>query len=305
MIQLNPREIFTIARGLPDHTDSTTYYVRAVVRNAKTDAVIETINLTDSGDHHRYTYNWQVPPDVSGLGTYITIAISVYSDSGYTTKTEAYGDQLDTYLIQERPNATTLNAILPGDAGPDINYKKIQQLLAAELKKGVRSETTEALLVGLKEEVVRANERSHKLMVTACEKIDAMCGSVDGMPTMAAALRSIANGVEQLTGRQETDISPIAGKLVEIANAIDALSPVRQELTDAMSDLRQSVDNFDEKVEAGCGENMRQAAEKIEEMTTKVKEFYSKDIDEVKDELKKLRKGFSITLTPNASGNES
>ncbi len=48
-MQLNPHEQFTIVRQIEDHTDSSTYYVRAVVRNAKPDALLATVNLTDQG----------------------------------------------------------------------------------------------------------------------------------------------------------------------------------------------------------------------------------------------------------------
>src|SRR5437879_1246261 len=99
MLQLEPLELYTIARGLEDHTDSTQYYVQAVIRNAKTDALIATVQLTDQGDQHRYSKAWQVPQDQTGLGFYLLIETSVYTDSGYTTKSQNYGDKYETYLV--------------------------------------------------------------------------------------------------------------------------------------------------------------------------------------------------------------
>src|SRR5574337_612585 len=102
-MQLEPREYFTIARGLEDYTDSTTYYVRAVIRNARTDALIDTVNLTDNGNR-RFTKAWQVPADPSGLGFYIIVTTTVYTDSGYTTKAENYLERFEEHLVQNRPN---------------------------------------------------------------------------------------------------------------------------------------------------------------------------------------------------------
>jgi hypothetical protein len=127
-MQLTPREYLTIARGLEDHTDSTTYYVRAVIRNARTDALVDTINLVDKGDR-RFTYNWQVPADTSGQGFYILITTIVYTDSGYTTKAENYGEKIEEHLVQER-----FNPIAHGGAGgADVSYKKIREIVKDEV----------------------------------------------------------------------------------------------------------------------------------------------------------------------------
>lgn len=122
---LQPLEDFVVARGLEDHTDSTTYYVRAVIRDAKTDVVITTLDLTDQGDGHRFTKKWQVPADQTGLGFYILITSSVYEDSGYTTKSQNYGDKYETYLVQQR-----MNPLLGGGGGgADLDYKRVRKIV--------------------------------------------------------------------------------------------------------------------------------------------------------------------------------
>lgn len=128
MLQLRPREYFTIARGLEDHTDSGTYYVQAVIRNAKTDALIDTVNLTDHGSR-RFSTPWQVPADTSGEGFYILITTTIYDDSGYTSKSGSYGEKFDTYLVQDRPNPN----LGMGGGGVDIDYKKVRAMLKEEI----------------------------------------------------------------------------------------------------------------------------------------------------------------------------
>jgi len=66
MLQVNPRETYPIVRQLADPLDTGTYYVRAVVRNARTDETLETLNLTNKGSG-RFLYNYQVPADASLL----------------------------------------------------------------------------------------------------------------------------------------------------------------------------------------------------------------------------------------------
>lgn len=101
MLTLQPQNSFTIVRQIADHTDVDTLYVRAVIRNAYSDVIIATLDLTDKGAQ-RFKKDWQVSPDPSGQGFYISMITSVYVDSNYTTKSPNYGDEENTYLVQER-----------------------------------------------------------------------------------------------------------------------------------------------------------------------------------------------------------
>lgn len=98
---LQPQNTFTIVRQIPNHLDTDTLYVRAVIRDAYTDAIIDTVNLSDKGGQ-RFKYDWRVPADSSGQGFYISIVTSVYTDSGYASKSPNYGDDENTYLVQDR-----------------------------------------------------------------------------------------------------------------------------------------------------------------------------------------------------------
>ncbi len=127
-MQLEPFEKFALFRGLENHLDATTYYVRAVIRNGKTAALIATVDLTDNGNRE-FSKEWEVPADVNGNGFYITITYSVYTDAGYTTKSDNYGDKYEEHLVLHR---ITENRT-PG--GPDINYKKIQKMIDDSVSK--------------------------------------------------------------------------------------------------------------------------------------------------------------------------
>lgn len=137
MESIKPQSNFPIVRGLPDHTDSGTYYVQAIIRNAKDDTLIDTVNLIDKGNRY-FSKNWTTPADVSGEGFYISIVTSVYTDASYTTKADMYGDEFQTYLVAERPNNAQI--LGGGGGGSDISYKKIREIvteIVAEAFKGL------------------------------------------------------------------------------------------------------------------------------------------------------------------------
>lgn len=129
MIQLEPGEYFGIVREIADPNDTGTYYVQAVIRDARTDALISTVNLTDRGSN-RFSKEFQVPSVGIGVGRYISITTYVYTDADYTTYSDAYSRESDTYLISPRA------AHLGGGGGPGADFyrgifrKLMQEFLA-------------------------------------------------------------------------------------------------------------------------------------------------------------------------------
>lgn len=130
-LQLQPGNSFTVVRQLNNPYITDTFYVKAVIRNAYTDAIIDTLQLTDKGGQ-RFKKDWQVPADPSGQGFYISIVTSVYSDSGYTTKSENYGDEESTYLVADR----LLNA-MRGGGDNSLDLYSIRKVIQEELNKGL------------------------------------------------------------------------------------------------------------------------------------------------------------------------
>lgn len=121
-MQLRPGEKYIVVRQLADPTDTGTYYVRAIIRDSKTDEILDTLELIDKGGQ-RFTKEWQVSPDPSGLGRWIDVETNVYTDSGYTTLSTEYNKESKTLLIQERMDGVF------GPGGSDISYKKIREII--------------------------------------------------------------------------------------------------------------------------------------------------------------------------------
>jgi hypothetical protein len=125
MAQINPTEKFTVVRQLDDPYDAGVYYVKAIIRDAVTDALLATLELEDKGNQ-RFTDIWEAVSDISGLGRWISIETTVYTDAGYTVKSERYGIDTREHLVQQRYNPSISGH---GGGGADIDYKKISRLI--------------------------------------------------------------------------------------------------------------------------------------------------------------------------------
>jgi hypothetical protein len=130
-MQLKPNEIFSITRQLDNPIDSNLYYVRAYIRNARTDVLLATVNLTDKTEQ-RFRGDWEVPTDPTGQGFYITITTKVFTDNLYTTESEDYGRKEEQFLIQDRMNP---NLGFGGGGGTRVDYERIKKMIVEELSK--------------------------------------------------------------------------------------------------------------------------------------------------------------------------
>ena len=201
---LQPGNSFTIVRQIPNHLDTNTNYVQAVIRNAYTDAVIDTVKLTDKGSQ-RFSKNWQVPADPSGQGFFISIVTSVYTDSGYTTKNGNYGDDENTYLVQDR--------ILLGrvGGGSGIDAFTVRKIIKEEIAKIPPPEPVE--IPEAPETVMRWNE-------------------------VLRAIQGVKEAIPKPTVVPKVDLSPVLTGLEDVKQAVQAkpvtpatdLNPVLQAL---------------------------------------------------------------------------
>lgn len=271
-IQLQPQKNFAIVRQLPDPSDSNTYYVRAVIRNAETDALIDTINLTDKGER-RFIGIWRAIVDKSGQGTLVSIRTAVYTDSGYTTPSDTYSQEIETYLILERFNPNEIvRALGPAIGGDDVDYKRIAKIVNYVFEK--RLEKVFALL----------------------DKINAKKGEGKEIILEIKAALNLATGeiIEAMPAEtKETDIAPILERL----DKMDILP----ELRDRIKNVRETVENkkidFAPVIEAmnKLESSKQPTKDHIKEMT-KVFDDFSKAVKTTTPELSKMLEGLSGKL---------
>lgn len=127
--QISPGENFDIFYFLRNHTDATTYYVQAKVYDIRTWVLLQTVNLTQATTNSRlFTKTVQAPADSSGTGRNIVAIATVYTDSGYTTKSTDYEEQENYFLVK---------TILPILGSGGIDYRTVRELMDEALAKAI------------------------------------------------------------------------------------------------------------------------------------------------------------------------
>lgn len=275
MIQLQPSEYFTIVRQIPNHTDSSTYYVRAVIKNSLTDAIIATLNLTDLGSR-RFKKAWQVPADVSGQGFYIDITTSVYTDSGYTTKSENYGDDNNSFLVQTRAKAG-----LGGGGGVDIDYKKIKKML------DTLSESIVSAFPKVKEVEITPILNALKSLESGLATLNDKEDKPDDLSPVVAQIKDLgASVIKEVKAQKPTtpDLSPILKKLDEIDGT--------EKILTAIEDSTNSIKNDIAEIEK-CVDTMADGVDTVVKNTTPPpqKELTKQE----KDAVRAAKFGFSVS----------
>lgn len=215
---LNPQEEYVISRQLNDPSDVGTNYVQAVIRNAKTDAIIATVNLNDKGSQ-RFTKTWQVVSDPTGLGLYITITTTVYTDSGYTVKSTVYGIEQHELLVQDR-----INPYLRG-GGADVDYKRIKKMIDEAVSS-----------------IPKPTEPKEPDLIPISE----------GLQAVITEIRNV-----DIPKPEKTDLGPVLKQLEALQTTIKAihipetdLKPVMNKLDNCMTMIEPYVDGMEAETEA-------------------------------------------------------
>lgn len=238
-MQLSPREYFTIVRQIENHLDSGTYYVRATVRNARTDALIERVTLTDQGSL-RFSTPWQVPADTSGLGFYIAILTEVFTDAAFTTKSPDYGDKMDIYLVDVRSKVSN------GGGSVDVNYDKIEKII------------TQAFSLHKKEMM---------------EHMTYMKKMLEGMEFPETNMQPVMEHFEKLAKMVQgieippTDLSSVISEIKDTHKSILELSG-----RDGVSPIIEAIDASRESITENVGQIEEKLIKKLDDVTTSVKE---------------------------------
>lgn len=119
--QISPGEPFDVFYFIRNHTDASTYYVRAKIYDVRTGELLSTIALEQSATNLRlFIKTIQAPPDPVGYGRNIVAVAGVYTDSGFTTLSDIYEEQEQYYLIK---------AVMPVLGGGGIDYRVLREML--------------------------------------------------------------------------------------------------------------------------------------------------------------------------------
>lgn len=230
---LPPQGQFTVVRQIANHLDTDTNFVRAVIRNAYTDAIIDTLDLIDKGSQ-RFSKNWQVPADPSGQGFFISIVTSVYTDSGYTSKNPNYGDEENTYLVQDR-------LMHLGSGGGGIDAYTVRRILQEELDKRQPEDVEPIEFPEIPKYEMRWDEVLKAIQLLGT-KTDAIPTEKTNLKPVLDAVAKAAKAIEAKEVTPATDIDPILSKLDDHKEAVEISA---KDLKNAFHELHSSlVDSF-------------------------------------------------------------
>jgi hypothetical protein len=226
--QISPGEPFDVFYFLRNPTDSTTYYVRAVVYDVQTGEVLDTQNLIQTATNaHLFIKRFQAPPDPTGYGRNIVAIASVYTDSGYTTKSDNYEEQESYFLIK---------AQAPVLGGGGVDYRIVRDIIQEELGKLPKPP-----------ELNVPNEPDMSFVDALFGAIGALQREVNRIPKDAADLEPLRTQLDAIRTAIVNLPAPQKFDLSGIALGIDALS---DELTTLRGELKQGNLNVIQAVTA-------------------------------------------------------
>lgn len=249
--EIRPGYVKPIVRTLQNTAESATYYCRAVIKRSDTNTVLTTVDLVDNGSF-RFTYNWTVPSFSNE--TYIDIAVTAYTDSGYTQISEYYGTWVEQCVIRNQVN-------FGGGGGSGIGYSDIEKIVERIVKKEIASiKFPEQKEVDLSDVLLLLTNLNRK--------------NIDFEPIIKI-IKDSQKSIEDKLKFPETDIKPV----------IDALG----DNLEAIRSLESSINNDKTAIE-GVLNRQIEATDKQEEITNKMKKYFADDMEEVKEKLEETNK---------------
>lgn len=219
-MHLIPQRNFTVVRQIADHTDVTTYYVRAVIRNAYTDVILATLDLEDKTGQ-RFKKDWQVPADSSGEGFFVSIVTSVYTDSGYTTKSSDYGDEENSYLVINTPSSNHTGGGI--GMGGGLARRDIRDIVQEELEKFlVKLEEMKPEPIDIPKYEMRWED-----ILKAISKLETKIGGIKlegqkiDLGPITKGITEIKKEIKDIEIPKATDLEPVMKKISDGFTAID------------------------------------------------------------------------------------
>lgn len=214
--------------------DTATYYVKAVIRDKRTDAILETLTLTDLGSSARFSATWNVPQDPSGQGREISVVKTVYEDAAYTQVSAAYGSWEDDYLIYDlkQPGGTGGGA---GGAGR-VDYAAIRTIVEKSVEAAIKNlpppkDIDLSEITGELDDVKETLRDRIKALLSLGKKADSWAEAEKRMTSFIAEFAKIAEDAKKAI-------------LAETKNAKEAIKAAAEDAKHSMAD--SSKKNVDE-----------------------------------------------------------
>ncbi len=243
MITARPQTQLPVVRQLADHTDPTTYYVRATVFNSVSNEQLAQFALANQGNR-RFATNYQTPGDSSGQGYYISILSEVFTDVNYSVKASTYGDEISTYQIIDQRQA--LGGFGGGGGSTDIDYKKVRQIVKDVVDEKFKNfKLPDPVdLTPVMEAIERASAavKAIKIPEVKIPKYE----PTDLKPILELINRTqedLLRAVQDIPGRDKNDIQPLVDAIAKLD-----LPTVEQTMEEAVANFQSIMDGMEKFV---------------------------------------------------------
>ena len=235
-MQLSPNENYPIFHGIINHLDTDTYYVRTVIYDTGYN-VLDTVDLEDKGNQN-FLKMWKVPYDnVFQRGRFILLVTSTYTDSGYTTKSENYGDEFETHLIQERWDMSKISSVGGGGGYNGITTKDVKKVIKKELENIKFPKVKDVKFPKQKE-----YEANFKDITKGLTDIKALVGT---LPAQNNDLRPIVSRLDELV--DEVQMKPVT-KETDIKPLLKSIKEAQQERSNNVKNSSNSLITLEKKI---------------------------------------------------------
>lgn len=229
--QISPSDAYDVFYFLKNHTDSTTYYVKAVVYDVRTGEVLDTQTLPQSATNSRlFIKTLTAPPDPVGLGRNIVAIATVYTDSSYTTKSENYEEQEQYFLIK--------TALPFAGGGGGVDYRTLREIVQEEVAKGL------ATLPPPKD--FKVPDQPDMSFVDALfgnlgiiiRELGRVPKETANLSEILAELRQLRASIEDQPTPDAVDLSPVISKLEQISTVV---GPLPERVSQAINTLTKGL----------------------------------------------------------------
>lgn len=223
---ITPAEPFDIFYFLRNPVDTATYYIKAVIYDVRSGEQLTTVTLTQSSvNAHLFVATLQAPPDPSAMGRNIVAIASVYTDSGYTTKSDAYEEQESYFLVK---------AVLPFAGGGSVDYRTVREIVAEELDK--RPQLTPTALPEMPFEAVFGALGALQREVNRIPKEQA-----DNSPVLAAIV-TVKQVIAALPKPSAVDLTPVLNEIqASRRSVLEAIADIPGPMLDGIEEALDSL----------------------------------------------------------------
>jgi len=288
-MQLSPNENYPIFHGIINHLDTDTYYVRTVIYDADYN-LLATVDLEDQGSQN-FLKIWKVPYDsIFQRGKFILLVTSTYTDSGYTTKSENYGDEFQTHLVQERWDMSKISSV----GGGGITTKDVKKVIKKELENIKFPKVKDVKFPKQKE-----YEANFKDITKGLTDIKALVGTLptqnNDLSPLVDRLDEIIEDIQAKPVTRETDLKPIF-KLLEKHHQDKSNSKEIKGVSNILDEIKSRLNKVEKELLKNVADKMTEIVkDEIDKLNITIPaNLLSKGEDEKKSNINKLKSKYGI-----------